>query len=122
MRQAAKAEHVGAKTVEGWITWIDDRESAAGQGLVVVGDEGAFDRCTYLPVVPDRGVEREQALDVGGPQPSRDAPAVAFQAELVLQRPDNRLDPLAQLVREVPLGVHSQVDLNRLIRRRPKDA
>jgi hypothetical protein len=54
--------------------------------------------------VPDRGVEREQALDDAGPQAGGDAAAVPFEAELVLQRPDDRLDPLAQPVREVPGG------------------
>ena len=36
-----------------------------------------------------------------GPQACGDAAAVAFEAELVLQREDDRLDPLAQPVREV---------------------
>ena len=38
-----------------------------------------------MPVVPDGGVERKQALHDAGPQPSGDAAAVAFQAELVLR-------------------------------------
>src|SRR6516164_878101 len=59
---------------------------------VVVCDEGALDRRADGPVVPDGGVER------------RDAAAVAFEAELVLQRPDDRLDPLAQPVREGTRG------------------
>jgi hypothetical protein len=33
-------------------------------------------------------------------KPGRDAPAVAFEAELVLQCPDDRLDALAEPVRE----------------------
>ena len=69
---------------------------------MVVGDEGSFDRCADLPVVPDGCVEGEQPLDDAGPQPGWDAAAVAFQAELVLQRPDDRLDPLPQPVREGP--------------------
>jgi hypothetical protein len=52
--------------------------------------------------VPDRGVEGEQALHDACPQSCEDAPAVAFQAELVLQGPDGGLDALAQPVREGP--------------------
>jgi len=69
---------------------------------MVGGDQGALDRCAGLPVVPDDRVEGEQALHDAGPHPGGDAPAVAFEAELVLQRPDDRLDPLPQPVREVP--------------------
>ena len=67
---------------------------------VVVGDQGSFNRDADEPVVPDAGVEREQPLDDAGPQPGGDAPAVAFEAELVLQGPDDGLDPLPQPVRE----------------------
>ena len=34
---------------------------------VIVGDQGALDRRADGPVVPDRGVEGEQALDDAGP-------------------------------------------------------
>ncbi len=74
-------------------------------GLVVVGDQGPLDRCADHPVVPDAGVEREQPLDDPGPQPGGDAAAVAFEAELVLQGPDDRLDPLPQPVRKGPGGL-----------------
>jgi len=60
---------------------------------MVVRDQRALDGRADLPVVPDGGVERKQALHDAGPQPSGDAAAVAFQAELVLQGPDDRLDP-----------------------------
>jgi hypothetical protein len=69
---------------------------------VVVGDQEALDWCADGPVVPDRRVEGEQALDDAGPQPGGDSAAVAFETELVLQRPDDRLDPLPQPVWEVP--------------------
>ena len=68
---------------------------------VVVSGQGALDRCSYLPVVPDAGVEGQQPLEDPGPQAGGDASAVAFEAELVLQGPDDRLDPLPQPVREV---------------------
>jgi len=55
--------------------------------------------------VPDGGVERQQALHDPGPQPGGNLAAVAFEAELVFQRPDDRLDALAQPVREVPGGL-----------------
>ena len=51
---------------------------------MVICDEGALDGRAYLPVVPDRGVEGEEALNDAGPQPGRDAAAVAFQAELAI--------------------------------------
>src|SRR5215475_4265752 len=69
---------------------------------VIVGDEGALDRRADLPVVPDGGVEGEQPLDDAGPQPGGDAAAVPFEAQLVLQGPDDGLDALAQPVREGP--------------------
>ncbi len=71
---------------------------------VIVGDQGALDRRADLPVVPDRGVKCEQALHDAGPQPGGDASAMAFEAELVLQCPDDRLNPLPQPVREGTRG------------------
>jgi len=53
--------------------------------------------------VPAACVEREQPLDDADPQASGDASAVVFEAELVLQRPDDGLDPLPQPARE-PAG------------------
>src|SRR6266853_5455446 len=72
------------------------------RSAVVVGDQGALDRCADYPVVPDAGVKRKQALDDAGPEPGGDAAAMALEAELVLQRPDDPLDPLPQPVREGP--------------------
>jgi hypothetical protein len=45
--------------------------------------------------VPDRGVEGQEALEDTGPQARGDTSAMFFQAELVLERPDDRLDALA---------------------------
>src|SRR6266508_784740 len=78
-----------------------------GRSSVVVGDQGTLDRRADLPVVPDGGVERQEPLDDPGPQPGGDTAAVAFQAELVLERPDDRLDALPQPVGEVPGAVSS---------------
>ena len=61
---------------------------------MIVGDEGSLDRGADLPVVPDGRVEGQQALHDPGPQAGGGAAAVAFEAELVFQRPDDRLDPL----------------------------
>jgi hypothetical protein len=69
---------------------------------MIVGDQGSLDWCADYPVVPDAGVEGQQSLHDAGPQPGGDAAAVAFEAKLVLQRPDDCLDPLPQPVREVP--------------------
>jgi hypothetical protein len=73
-----------------------------GGVLVVVGDQGTLDRGAELPVEPDRGVEGEQPLHHPRPQPGRDAAARAVQAELMLEGPDDRLDPLPQPVGEHP--------------------
>src|SRR6266545_6093417 len=73
-----------------------------GGVLVVVGDQGTLDRGADLPVEPDRGVEGEQPLHHARPQPAGDTATRAVQAELVLQRPDDRLHTLAQPVREDP--------------------
>jgi hypothetical protein len=58
-----------------------------------------------LPVVPDDGVEGEEPLDHAGPEPGGGPAAVALEAELALQDPDDRLDPLPEPVREVPGGL-----------------
>jgi hypothetical protein len=67
---------------------------------VVVGDQGSLDGGADLPVVPDAGVEGEEPLDDAGPESCGHAAAVAFEAELVLQGPDDGLDALAEPVRE----------------------
>jgi hypothetical protein len=50
--------------------------------------------------VPDAGVEGEEPLDDAGPESCGDAAAVAFEAELAFQGPDDGLDALAEPVRE----------------------
>ncbi len=45
---------------------------------VVIGDQGALDGCADGPVVPDRSVEGQQALDDAGPQAGRDPAAVVL--------------------------------------------
>src|SRR5713101_4114608 len=72
------------------------------EALVVIADQGTLDWGADLPVEPDGGVEREEALDDACPQPWRDPAAVSFQAKLVLQGPNDRLDALAQPVRKRP--------------------
>jgi hypothetical protein len=68
---------------------------------MIVRDQGPLDGCADQPIEPDDRVEGEQPLDDTCPQPGGDASAVAFEAELVLQRPDDRLDALPQPVREL---------------------
>src|SRR5260370_42135425 len=72
------------------------------EALVVIGDQGTLDWGADLPVEPDGGVEREEALEDACPQPGRDPAAVSFQAKLVLQGANDRLDALAQPVRKRP--------------------
>src|SRR5260370_38255903 len=72
------------------------------EALVVIGDQGTLDWGADLPVEPDGGVEREEALDDACPQPWRDPAAVSFQATLVLQGPNARLAALAHPVRNRP--------------------
>jgi hypothetical protein len=67
---------------------------------MVVGDQRSLGGGADLPVEPDRRVEGEQALQDASPQPRGDAAAVTVQAELVLERPDDRLHPLTQPVGE----------------------
>ena len=87
----------------------------AGQGgSVIVGDQGALDRGADGPVVPDRSVEREQALDDPDPQAGWNTATVLFQAELALQDPDDRFHPLAQPVRR-GRGRGSSVRAGRII-------
>jgi hypothetical protein len=62
--------------------------------------------------VPDDGVERQQALDDPSPTARRDAAAVAFEAELVLQCPDDLLNPLTQPARGEPDDVGVDRDLD----------
>ena len=67
---------------------------------MVVGDQGSLDLGADEPDVPDAGVEGEEPLDDAGPESCGDAAAVAFEAELAFQGPDDGLDALAEPVRE----------------------
>ena len=67
---------------------------------MVVGDQGSFDRGADDPVVPDAGVEGEEPLDDAGSESCGDAAAMAFEAELAFQGPDDGLDALSEPVRE----------------------
>src|SRR5215831_16931051 len=55
---------------------------------MIVRDQRALEGRADLPVVPDDGVEREQALGDAGPEPGGGAAAVAFEAELVFRVDD----------------------------------
>src|SRR5215211_5238360 len=88
------ARNVGSSTEARSLMWICGR--VRDERSMVVGDQGALGSGADLPVEPDGSVEGEQALEDTGPQPRGDAAAMAVQAELVLQRPDDRLHPLAQ--------------------------
>jgi hypothetical protein len=50
--------------------------------------------------VPDHGVEGEEALQDAGPETGGDAGVVVFEAELVLEGPDDCFDALPRPVRE----------------------
>jgi hypothetical protein len=72
---------------------------------VIAGNQRSLDRRADPPVEPGSGVEREQTLDDAGPQPSRDPPAVAFRAELVLiQMPGASGEGSAEPTRKRSLG------------------
>src|SRR5215218_5848385 len=69
-------------------------------GSVVVGGEvasGCVELADFpkLPVVPDAGREREDALADARPDTVGCVPAVLFERELALERVVDRLDPLA---------------------------
>src|SRR5215831_17019723 len=61
---------------------------------VVVGDQGALVRGIDEPVVPDAGVEGEQALSDPYEDAKVGAPAVLFEPELALEGVVDRLDAL----------------------------
>src|SRR3954449_3684561 len=69
-------------------------DSVWGCGSVVVGGEVAAG-VADVPVVPEDGCEREQALGDAGEQSGHGVRAVAFERELTFDRVDDRLDPLA---------------------------
>src|SRR3954469_4759403 len=66
---------------------------------MVVGDQGTLLICTDCPVVPDRGVEREEPLDDPGEQAVDLVRTGMLDPELALQGLVHRLNPLAK-----PLG------------------
>jgi hypothetical protein len=61
---------------------------------VVVGGEPAAG-VAELPLVEERGCERQQAPGDAADQAGKGAAAVALQRELVLEGVEGRLDPLA---------------------------
>ncbi len=69
-------------------------DSVRMDGSVVLGDEMAA-WVADVPVVPEAGGEREQALRDAGDEALQGASAVAFDRELVLAGVDDRLDPLS---------------------------
>jgi hypothetical protein len=66
------------------------------KGSVVVGDEGAHHGLSGVVVVPDRGGEREDALQDADEHPGGGVAAVPFQVELTLEGLVDRLDGLPQ--------------------------
>src|SRR5512132_2295228 len=64
-------------------------------GSVVVGDQGALDRGGEPPVEPDPSGQGQQSLRDADPEALDGVGAVAFQAELILEGVEDRLDPLA---------------------------
>jgi len=67
---------------------MNDSEGSA----VVVGDEGAQDGLVGVVVVPDRGGEREQALQDAREDALVGASTVAFEIELAFEGVIDRLD------------------------------
>ena len=74
------------------------------KGSVIVGDKGAFAGLAGVVVVPDRGGQREDALQDADEHASRGVPAVSFQVELTLEGLVDRLDGLAQGLEQVGAG------------------
>src|SRR5215217_5904934 len=68
--------------------WVDG-------GSVVIGEQGSLVGDLELPVEPDPGGQGEQSLADADEHPAQAATTVLFQAELVLEGVDDRLDPLA---------------------------
>src|SRR5918995_854413 len=68
--------------------WVDG-------GSVVIGEQGPLVLDLELPVAPDGGGQGEQALADADEDSAEGAAMVLFQAELVFEGVDDRLDPLA---------------------------
>src|SRR5688500_12766155 len=64
-------------------------------GLVVVGDQRTLEWGVELSVEPNGGGQGEQPLGDPDPDALDGMGAMAFQAELVFEGVDDRLDPLA---------------------------
>src|SRR5438034_1075567 len=64
------------------------------EGLVVVGQQRALVGLTELPVEPDRGGQGEQPLGDADEHPAEGTATMLLQPELLLERVDDRLDPL----------------------------
>ena len=74
------------------------------KGSVIVGDKGAFAGLAGAVVVPDRGGQREDALQDADEHASRGVPAVSFQVELTFEGLVDRLDGLAQGLEQARAG------------------
>src|SRR6266702_4001218 len=74
------------------------------KGSVVVGDEGSQCGLIGVVVVPDRGGEREDALEDSGGDTADGAAAVSFEIELALERVVDRFDELTQRFEEPGAG------------------
>ena len=72
--------------------------------VVVVGDQGAFDRLTGVVVVPDRGGQREYALQDADEYSGGGVSAVSFEVELAFEGLVDRLDGLSQWLEQGRAG------------------
>ena len=70
------------------------------KGSVVVGDEGAESGLAAVVVVPNRGGEREDALEDSGGDTSDGASTVSFEIELAFEGVVDGFDELTQRFEE----------------------
>jgi hypothetical protein len=78
-------------------------DSVWGLGSVVVGGEVTAG-VAEVPVVPEAGSERKQALGDARDQAGHGVGAVALERELAFDRVDDRLDPLAHTAEVAEAG------------------
>ena len=71
---------------------------------MIVGDQRALDGLAGAVVVPDRGGQREDALQDADKHASDGVPAVPFQVELTFEGLVDRLDGLAEGFEQVRAG------------------
>src|ERR687898_3114552 len=71
-----------------------------GSRSVVVGDQGSADGESEVVVVPDGGGQGQETLRDPGADPGDGAAAVAFEVELAFQGVVDRLDDLAQRLKQ----------------------